>query len=676
MRVHIVSLPHTETTKAYSWCAFTQKARKLANMLDSLGWDVRLYGGEQNEAACTESVPVVDREWQEHYFGSQRGTGIDFDPAQPFWVEMNDRATEAIRQRMEPGDILAMTMGGSQKSIAMALPALVPVEAGVGYSGVWAPFRVLESYAWQHFLQGRNETDDIRWFDTVIPNAFEVEDFPAGDGKGDDCGKPYFLFCGRFIRRKGIEVAVETTSLVGAHLVMIGQGVVQDGPHSFRGLDIAVTGTHIEHCGVAGPADRARLMGGATAVFCPSYYLEPFCGVNVEAQMCLPGETLVDAQGVTATHDRAFSGALVHIETERGVVEATPEHPFLTTNGWVPAGALTTGHQLLYNRGYGSRSILLPRIDGLVARLRGQGSRGGGCRSWEAPGVHSVEGSEAGTSSVVAGQVESSSGLVERGGTGVPRGDDRWRRVHLPRSVGWQEESSAFHPHNEYVASVAGVVAAKVDDAQYLRGQSEAVQQVLGGWSVALSSDDPSGRWDHESPSVRGVVALSRHQTPSRRDRSEVDRSEIGGDERAVGGAGAERTGAGSGLYEPATITCIRRREVDGLSVYNLGTLTGAYEANGYIVHNCGTPVITSDHGAFIETVRQGVSGYRCRTLADFVRAAMKVDELDRAEIRAHAISTWSTDVLRHRYDRYFRRVARKHMGGDWYSLDDPAQED
>jgi len=51
----------------------------------------------------------------------------------------------------------------------------------------------------------------------------------------------------------------------------------------------------------------------------------------------------------------------------------------------------------------------------------------------------------------------------------------------------------------------------------------------------------------------------------------------------------------------------------------------------------CGTPVLTTDFGAFTDTVVQGVTGYRCHTLNDFVQCAKIVDKLDPKAIRKHA---------------------------------------
>ena len=50
-----------------------------------------------------------------------------------------------------------------------------------------------------------------------------------------------------------------------------------------------------------------------------------------------------------------------------------------------------------------------------------------------------------------------------------------------------------------------------------------------------------------------------------------------------------------------------------------------------------GTPVITTDFGVFGGTVINGVNGYRCDTLDDFVWAAQNIDKLDRVKVRQTA---------------------------------------
>jgi hypothetical protein len=62
MRFHVVSLPHTNTTKDFTSCAFTEKVRRFCIMMTDLGHEVILYAGEQNEAPVTELVTCINEE--------------------------------------------------------------------------------------------------------------------------------------------------------------------------------------------------------------------------------------------------------------------------------------------------------------------------------------------------------------------------------------------------------------------------------------------------------------------------------------------------------------------------------------------------------------------------------------------------------------------------------------
>lgn len=78
----------------------------------------------------------------------------------------------------------------------------------------------------------------------------------------------------------------------------------------------------------------------------------------------------------------------------------------------------------------------------------------------------------------------------------------------------------------------------------------------------------------------------------------------------------------------------------------------------------CGTPAITTDWGAFTETVIEGFNGFRCRTMDEFVQAARDAVSLDRAAIRKHAIAHYSLEAVGERYERYFERLGKTWDGG------------
>lgn len=83
----------------------------------------------------------------------------------------------------------------------------------------------------------------------------------------------------------------------------------------------------------------------------------------------------------------------------------------------------------------------------------------------------------------------------------------------------------------------------------------------------------------------------------------------------------------------------------------------------------CGTPVITSDWGAFPETVEHGRTGFRCRTLDQYVYAVRQAANLDRAYIYERAHRKWSIYRIRHMYQEYFSMIADLWDPQGWHTL-------
>ena len=71
----------------------------------------------------------------------------------------------------------------------------------------------------------------------------------------------------------------------------------------------------------------------------------------------------------------------------------------------------------------------------------------------------------------------------------------------------------------------------------------------------------------------------------------------------------------------------------------------------------CGTPVLTTDWGAFTENVRQGVDGFRCRNLAEFELATENLVRLEPYDIRSYAQARFGTAPISKKYETYFNRL-------------------
>ena len=196
-------------------------------------------------------------------------------PTDASYRTFNENAIREINKRKSERDILLCTLGNYQKPIADAVN-LMTVEPGIGYTGVFCGNKVFESYAWMHYVYGLMHIENGQWYDAVIPNYFDVSDYPFNDKKED-----YLLYFGRIIGRKGVALASEIAKATGNRLYVVGQGSLDNDE---EGLHIG-SEKHIVYKPAVGPRERAEIMGKAKAVIMPTYYIEPFGGVNVEAQL-------------------------------------------------------------------------------------------------------------------------------------------------------------------------------------------------------------------------------------------------------------------------------------------------------------------------------------------------------------------------------------------------------
>jgi glycosyltransferase involved in cell wall biosynthesis len=292
MRFHVVGLPHAQTTLEYTSCAFTEKVRRFSIMMHSLGHTVYLYSGEENTTDCTEHIPCISEQERLDSLNGNHYTLASFDNSLPHWVKFNNKIIEEISKRAEQKDFLCFIGGYAHKPIADAFPNMISVEFGIGYPGTFAKYRVFESYAWMHSIYAQHQLASSvngNFFDAVIPGYLEPHMFPLQEKKED-----YYLYMGRMIERKGVQIASEVCKEMGVRLIMAGAG--------------DIIPEYGEYIGAIGQEERAKLMGGAIGFFAPTTYIEPFGNVVIEAQMCGTPTITTDWGAFTETNINGLTG--------------------------------------------------------------------------------------------------------------------------------------------------------------------------------------------------------------------------------------------------------------------------------------------------------------------------------------------------------------------------------
>jgi glycosyltransferase involved in cell wall biosynthesis len=282
-RFHLLGLPHVPTHPDATLCAYTQKVVKLGKMLkEHLGHTVYAYVGEGSDLACDEMVQCVSNDDRIEAYGDYNWyvDFFKFDSNDHAYRTFNENAVREIRKRGQKGDFILFPFGYGHQLVAETFrDEMFCVESGIGYRGIFSNYRVFESHSWMQYMYGSIKQDDGSWYDAVIPNCFDSEDFPFQPEKED-----YALYIGRLVRRKGVDIALQVTRELGMTLVMAGQGSLVNPAESLNITN--KSDPHVQFLGSVGPEVRKHLMGRAKFGFVPTYYIEPFGGVAVETMMC------------------------------------------------------------------------------------------------------------------------------------------------------------------------------------------------------------------------------------------------------------------------------------------------------------------------------------------------------------------------------------------------------
>jgi glycosyltransferase involved in cell wall biosynthesis len=256
-------------------------------------YEIVHYGHEQSRVDC-ENVTVVN---SNEVF--PRGEDDLFEHNHSVAKIFCRRTHEELGRRYRTDDFILCFYGTDQQEAVTGITDAFVVEPSIGYRPecVFAPYRVFTSYAQMHYYYGQQKMLlTPSWNDAVIPNAFTPEEFDFSADKDD-----YYLYLGRISSDKGIHLAIQMTEYTGQRLVIA-------GPGDLSALNYASVPKHVTMAGYANVEQRRQLLSRARALIAPTYYVEPFGNMVVEALMSGTPVITTDWGGFIDTNPHGVTG--------------------------------------------------------------------------------------------------------------------------------------------------------------------------------------------------------------------------------------------------------------------------------------------------------------------------------------------------------------------------------
>ncbi|NLO21807.1 MAG: glycosyltransferase family 4 protein [Syntrophomonadaceae bacterium] len=153
-------------------------------------------------------------------------------------------------------------------------------------------------------ISNADRSEELHYTKTIY-HGIDLKQFDLVDQVGE-----YLLYFGRIHQDKGTAESIEIALKSGIKLIIA--GIIQDRDYYNKQVAPYIDGKNIVYYGVANPAQRNQLMGGALALIHPIHFHEPFGLSVVEAMACGTPIIAFNKGSMPEVIDEGKSGFLVN----------------------------------------------------------------------------------------------------------------------------------------------------------------------------------------------------------------------------------------------------------------------------------------------------------------------------------------------------------------------------
>tara|TARA_Y100000593_G_C4318560_1_gene342322 strand:+ start:719 stop:1753 length:1035 start_codon:yes stop_codon:yes gene_type:complete len=221
-------------------------------------------------------------------------------------ITFNRRTMNIIRDKVKDGDFIFFTNGPAHQ---LLYDSIKPLEDSVAcieymvsyYATLVNYFKVYSSYGhriWCDEKFGTYNSINNKLSERVISWGPNPSDFEFNENKED-----YFVFLGRIVEGKGIDLCIQLANILGIELRIAGQGVLTDLEYDVNNFP-----ENIKILGPVNKEERRELLKNAKGLIAPSVFYESLGWQAIEAMLSGTPVITTDFGGFAETNIHGVTG--------------------------------------------------------------------------------------------------------------------------------------------------------------------------------------------------------------------------------------------------------------------------------------------------------------------------------------------------------------------------------